>query len=130
MTILKLFGFAVLSCLIAVVLRAYKQELCIPFILSAGVILLLCAIESLNGVFLTIRDAFTRFGIENSYLQIAVKIIVIAYLVQFASNMCKDAGEGALAGKVEMTGRVLIFSAAAPVILGILEVLSRFMKAL
>ncbi len=130
MTILKLFGFAVLSCLIAAVLRAYKKELCIPFVLGAGAILLLCALETLMNVFGDVKAAFDRFGVNTAYMQIALKIIVIAYLIQFASSMCRDAGESALAGKVELAGRVLIFTAAAPVILGILDLVTELISAL
>ena len=53
-------------------------------------------------------------------------MIGVAYLIQFASNICKDAGENALSGKVELVGRVLILSVSVPVILDILDILARF----
>ncbi len=130
MTIIKLFGVSVIGCVIAVMLRAYKPELCIPFVLTVGTVLLVSALEMLTGVFGDINAAFEGFGIDSSYMRIAIKVIVIAYLIQFASSMCRDAGESALAGKVELAGRVLVFSAAAPVILGILDLLTAFARPL
>jgi len=126
MTVLKLFGFAALCCAAAAILRAYKPELCAPFVLAAGTILFLSAMELLTDVFATLKEAFARFGVEMAYVGVALKIIVIAYLVQFASGMCRDAGESALSAKVEMAGRMLILSASAPVILGILDLVGAF----
>ncbi|MDO5110914.1 MAG: SpoIIIAC/SpoIIIAD family protein [Clostridia bacterium] len=126
MTVVKLLGIALLACVAAVILRAYKQELVVPFVVAAGGVLLLSALETLTGIFSTLRTAFERYGIDVRYMGVAIKVIGIAYLIQFASNICKDAGESALSGKVELVGRVLILSVSVPVILDILDILSRF----
>ncbi len=126
MTVVKLLGIALLSCAAAVILRAYKPELVIPFVIAAGCVLLLSAMEALTGIFSALRAILDRFGIDTRYMEVAVKVIGVAYLVQFASNICKDAGESALSGRVEMAGRVLILSVSVPVILDILDMLARF----
>ncbi len=45
----------------------------------------------------------------------------IAYLAQLASQTCMDAGESALAAKVELGGRIMILALAAPVAFKILD---------
>lgn len=129
MTVFKLLGISMLACSMALILRAYRPELMVPFLLGAGAALLLMALSLFTDVIETIRGAFARLGIDMQYVQVALKVIGIAYLVQFASNICRDAGESALAGKVEMVGRILILSVSVPVILGILEILQRFAGA-
>ncbi|MDD4076001.1 MAG: SpoIIIAC/SpoIIIAD family protein [Eubacteriales bacterium] len=126
MTVVKLLGVALLSCAAAVILRAYKPELVIPFVIAAGCVLLLSVLEALTGIFSDLRAALARYGIDARYMGVAIRVIGIAYLIQFASNICKDAGENALSGKVEMVGRVLILSVSIPVILDILDILARF----
>lgn len=126
MTVVKLLGVALLSCAAAVILRAYKPELVISFVIAAGCVLLLSVLEALTGIFSDLRAALARYGIDARYMGVAIRVIGIAYLIQFASNICKDAGENALSGKVEMVGRVLILSVSIPVILDILDILARF----
>ena len=55
-----------------------------------------------------------RYGIPTAYVGVLVKIIGIAYLVQFGAQVCKDAGESAIATRVEMGGRILILSMTLP----------------
>ena len=43
-----------------------------------------------------------------------VKIIGMAYLVQFGAEICRDAGESAIGSRVELGGRVLILSLTLP----------------
>ena len=55
------------------------------------------------------------------YFSIVLKVIGIAYLTQFGSQLCADAGESAIAAKIELAGKVLMMTAAAPVLTGLLE---------
>ena len=130
MELMKLLAFSALSCCMAAILRAYKPEIMVPFVLAAGTVLLLSVLDALTHSFAVLKTAFQSYGLNTGYVGIAVKVIAIAYMVQFAANMCRDVNESALAGKVEMAGRVLILSSAVPVVLSILETLGEFTKAL
>ena len=55
-------------------------------------------------------------------------VIGVAYLAQFASDLCRDAGEGAVAGKVELAGRVLILALCLPVFAAILELIGSILS--
>ena len=45
---------------------------------------------------------------------LVVKVIGISYITQTASDICRDCGENALASKMEICGRIMLFSAAMP----------------
>jgi len=57
-----------------------------------------------------------RAGLESRYLAIVIKIIGVAYLCQFAAELCRDVGEGAIAGKIELAGKVMILTLSMPII--------------
>ena len=57
---------------------------------------------------------------ENPQLAV-LKVIGIAYLTQFGAQLCADAGEGTVAAKIELAGKILMMTAAAPVLIGLLE---------
>lgn len=121
-----MLAFATAACCMATLIRSYKPELSIPFLLSAGTIIIISLLDDIGATFSAINGAFEDYGLNTEYLKVAVKVIAIAYLIQFSADMCRDANESALAAKVEMAGRVLILSSAVPVILGILDVLGDF----
>ena len=51
-----------------------------------------------------------------------LKITGIAYLSQFGMQICADAGEGAIAAKIELAGKILIMTVSAPILLAVLDV--------
>ena len=68
-----------------------------------------------------------RAGIGEMYLIILLKIIGISYLVEFGAQVCRDAGEGAIASKVELAGKVMILVMAVPIIAFALDTILRLM---
>ncbi len=55
------------------------------------------------------------------YIETILKIIGIAYIAEFASQITKDAGQGALASKIELGGKVLILAMAVPILTVLIE---------
>ena len=50
-----------------------------------------------------------------------IKITGIAILTEFASSVCKDSGETAIASKVDMGGKIIIIAMSIPIIASLLE---------
>ena len=59
--------------------------------------------------------------VEFRYLDVALKIIGVSYLARFAAQICRDAGEGAIAIKVEMAAKVVILALSLPVIRALIQ---------
>jgi stage III sporulation protein AD len=55
------------------------------------------------------------------YVETILKIIGIAYIAEFAAHITRDAGQGAIAAKVELAGKILILAMAVPIITVIIE---------
>ena len=45
----------------------------------------------------------------------------IAYLMEFAIQLCKDCGEGNIASKLEFGGKIIVMSMSFPILLSIVE---------
>jgi len=56
-----------------------------------------------------------------AYIGLVVRIIGIAYVSEFGAQICADAGETAIASKVELAGKVLIMTVSAPVVVALLD---------
>ncbi|MCE5234569.1 MAG: stage III sporulation protein AD [Clostridiaceae bacterium] len=130
MTIFKIVGLALAALTAVLLLRAYRPELAVQAAVAAGVVLLLIAVTELSGVMAMIDAIVAKYGLSSEHIKVVLKVIGIAYLAQFAAQTCRDAGEGAIASKVELVGRVLIVTVAVPVVFSILDVLGTLLNAL
>ncbi len=60
---------------------------------------------------------------EEMYISIIFKIIGIAYISEFASAICNDVGESAVATKVELAGKMMILVISSPIIFTLFEMI-------
>ena len=58
---------------------------------------------------------------------IILKVIGVAYICEFVSSVCKDAGESAVASKVEAGGKIIIVYLALPILTSLLDLLANFL---
>lgn len=56
----------------------------------------------------TLETLKNYIALKDSYLSILLKIIGITYIADFSSNVCKDAGYSAIAGQIEIFGKISI----------------------
>ena len=74
-----------------------------------------------TGVSETLNRICGEYGVPIALLETALKILGIAYLTEFGVNVSKDAGQAAIAGTLELGGRILILSCALPSVVTLLE---------
>lgn len=129
MTAFKLAGIAFLVVSAAVVLRAYRPEMALQLSVAASLFILAYALSDIAAIRAAVDGVAGNFGLGAEQLKLVFKVIGISYVVQFAAEACRDAGESAIASKVELAGRVLIVAAALPALLAILGLLSGLLQA-
>jgi stage III sporulation protein AD len=121
--ILQLVGIGLTATVLIAVLRPKAPQFAMLIGMVAGIILLLNVVESMESVIQTLSDLATAAKVDHSFLATVLKIIGIAYIVEFAAQVARDAQEGALAGKIELAGKVGIVILALPIITGVIETL-------
>ncbi|MBQ3573357.1 MAG: stage III sporulation protein AD [Clostridia bacterium] len=128
MLIFKIVGIGVTGALLSLLLKQYKPEIAIAVpILAAAFIITMCA-PYLKSVLAMFEDIANGAGIELSHMRIVIKITGTAYICQFAADICKDAGENAIAGKIELGGKIVIITLSVPVIYNLLELVNNIIN--
>ena len=87
----------------------------------AGVLILVLAIQKLTGIINLLQSLANKTYINKSFLSILLKITGIAFITEFAVSICSDAGEKALASKIEIGSKVIIIAMSIPIITSLLE---------
>lgn len=114
MNIIGIAGIAICAAVIAATLRRYHQEYAILVSIAAGIVILMSLLSSISPAIRQISTLLSTAGLESDYAVILFKTIGICFLAQFAADSCRDAGENALAAKVELAGKLSIVVLALP----------------
>lgn len=107
-------GILLCGTLLALVLRTRRPELAMCLSLAAGGVVLLLLLSQLTPLLAAMRRMGQAGGMADTHVAVVLKAAGICLLTQLTADTCRDAGEAALAGKAELTGRVLLLLLAVP----------------
>lgn len=127
MDIWQIVGLALIVTVIGVVLRQFRPEIALQLTILAGVAIFLLILGKIKIIIELLQNLADQASISSYYLLIVLKIVGIAYVSEFGAQICRDAGEGALASKVEIAAKVTVLILAIPIITAILESLIRLL---
>ena len=117
-----LAAFGLTGTFLTLVLKKENPQFALLTALATGVLLFLQICSPLGELLDLLQDMAEQAGVAEGYFGIVLKVIGIAYLSKFASQLCADAGEGAVAAKIELAGKVLIMAVSIPVLTEVLHV--------
>ena len=121
MEILKIAAVALTGLMLATLLKSVNKEISIYIILATVIIIFLAVIERLEEVFAFIQTIYDKVPYGKTFFPVILKVLAVSYITDFTAQLCRDAGESAVAYKVEMAGKVIIFCLAIPVLSAILK---------
>ncbi|MCI6188787.1 MAG: stage III sporulation protein AD [Clostridium sp.] len=121
MDILKIIGFIFIALFLYLLFKDKRGDLAILVLLCSGVMVFIYSIGQINEIITFLKSIAEKAGIDGLYLGVILKIIGIAYLASFCSEICKDAGAGTLASKVEFSGKLFILILAIPILMAVLN---------
>lgn len=123
MTIFQVIAIAVVGAVLAVTLKNYKPEFAIGVSFITGMLLLFISADGVKGVFDEFEYVADKSGIDIQYFQLVIKVIGIAYITQFAAEICKDSGQNGIASKLETAGKIFVMVLTMPIINNFFELI-------
>ena len=121
MDIIKIIGVGLIALIIIIIVKQYRPEFTMYVSVAAGIIILLLVMDKLSAIINLLTNLANRTSINNEFIFLLIKITGIAILTEFASSVCKDSGEPAIASKVDMGGKIIIIAMSIPIIASLLE---------
>lgn len=128
MEIWQVAALGLVAGLFAVLLRSKRPEMALQLALAAGALIFLLVLSRVSSVIDVLQDLAVRAKVNGFYLITILRVIGVAYIAEFAGQVLRDAGEGAIASKVEMAGKVLVLVLAMPILVAILESVSNLLS--
>ena len=125
--LVKIAFLGIAGVLLAVQFKGVKPEYATYIGLAISIIIFCFSmrqVESITSQFARITDYLN--GAEG-YLSILLKVIGITYICEFSSGICKDAGYQAVAGQIEVLGKLTVMFAGLPILFAVIEQIQSFL---
>jgi len=119
--IIQIVGLGLITTFLALVVKEQKPIFAFLLTVFAGVVIFIFLIDQIYLIVTMLQKIAVNANINMVYVQTILKIIGIAYIVEFGAQIAKDAGQGAIASKIELAGKVFILVMAIPIITAIIE---------
>jgi len=129
MEIIQIVGLGLSAVILLVVLRGQSPQIAFLLSLLVGVFIFIFLLDRITLVIAMLEKLSVQAGVEMIFLQTILKIIGIAYIAEFAAQIAKDSGEGAIASKIELAGKILILVLALPIVQRVVETVINLLPA-
>lgn len=113
--------------LLAIQFKGQKSEYGIYIALAASVLIFGMGIGKIEIILAALEEIQGYIQIKEAYISLLIKIVGITYVAEFASELCKDAGYGAVAGQIEVVGKLTILTISMPVLMALLRTINGFL---
>lgn len=127
MDIIKIIGIGLISLIIIIILKQYKPEFVIYVSLIAGALILFMILDKLSGIVNLLSSLSNKAGINSEFIGILLKITGVAFLTEYATSICNDSGESAIATKIDMGGKIIIIAMSIPIITSLIEIILKIL---
>lgn len=126
--VFQVTALCLVGALLAVVVRRGSPELALLLTLAAVAAVLLALAEPVRELMAFLTEVGERSGVSEELFVPLYKTVGIALVVKVGGELCRDAGESALAAVVETAGAICALLAALPLLWAVLSLLLELME--
>lgn len=127
MGITQIVGLALMVTVFLLILRQEKPVMAVLLSITFSILVFIMMMDKMGAIVNVMKELTRRAGINYFFMTTILKILGVAYLGEFAAVLCQDAGEQAVAKKVEFAAKIMIAVMALPIMAAILESLLELM---
>ncbi len=124
MDIIKVIGFGIFATILCVILKEERKEFALLIAIIAGISILIFTMTKMSQVLDMLYNLTEKSGINSDFLVILLKVIGIAYIVEFGKNICIDSGQSAIATKLEIAGKVSVVVISLPIFSSLISLIT------
>jgi len=127
MGIFQIVTTGVLCAILAIIIKKQSPEIALLITIASSVLIFLMILPMLAEAIGVLTNIGVLLDGGLQYVSLALRVIGVAYMAELGASVCADAGETAIAAKIDLGGRVVIMVMALPVIADIVGSVVRIM---
>ena len=121
MDIIKIALIGIVGVMLEVSLKGYKSEYGIYIGFAVCLLILTYSVNYFTGILTGMESLQSYLGESFEYLSVLFKAVGAAYVCEFCSGICRDAGYLGIAGQIETMGKMYILLIGMPVLFALME---------
>ena len=125
--IFKVIGLALITTVSVIIVKQIKPEIAVFVGLAGCIIVFLYIINLLEQVFDLFNYILDATNIDGEMFGILLKIVGVGYITEISANICADSGNNAIASKVQLAGKLVIFVLAIPIITSLVQMITELL---
>ncbi|NCU16788.1 stage III sporulation protein AD [Bacillus sp. P1(2020)] len=126
---LQIIGIGLVATFLALILKEQKANIAFLLVVFTSCVIFLYLIDQIYMIIQMIERIAINANVNSVYVETILKIIGIAYIVEFSSQITKDAGQGSIASKIEMAGKIVILAMAVPILTILIEMIIKMIPS-
>lgn len=124
MDMTKLIGIGVSGAVAAIILKEYKPAFAVIIGIITSAVIFFFSLTEISYIFDVIDTISQHLSLDNIHIKTVIRIIGVSYLTCFGSEICRDAGQNAIAQKIDFAGKVIIIATSIPILISVLNLLT------
>ena len=128
MEITALIVLCIITALLALSLRGQRPEFAMLLSLGCGAFVLLNLLGQMKGILSGLERVMAGLSGQSDLTGIILKALGICIVAELGSQCCRDAGEAAIAAKVELAAKTALVLMCMPVFTQLLETAGELLR--
>ncbi|MBE5852338.1 MAG: stage III sporulation protein AD [Lachnospiraceae bacterium] len=124
--IVKIGIIGILAVVFGIFFKNVKQEYTLYIGIAGALLIAIIAISYLIRVLNGVEALQAYIEKSGQYLKMLLKMVGITYICEFTSSICKDAGYQAMAGQIDVFGKICVIMVGFPIVQALFELLGKF----
>jgi stage III sporulation protein AD len=109
--------------MVAMAMKQGRAEFATFVSFTGSILIAWIAIRLLGGIIGSFERLEQLVAVDMEYLALLMKMIGVTYVSEFASAICRDAGYSAVAGQIELVGKLTILTIGMPIVMALFELM-------
>ena len=124
MNIIMICGAAIVTAVLAVMLRSQSPHSAMLLSVAAGSIIILSLLKNLPDTISGIHSILSDSGINTADIAILLKVMGICFVTEFTCDCVTEAGLLSLSTNISFAGKILVLIASLPLFQNIITVIT------
>lgn len=121
MEMTALIALCIITALLALTLRGQRPEFAMLLSLGCGIFVLLALMGQMKEIITGLEKIMSGLSKQSDLTAIILKALGICIVAELGSQCCRDAGEAAIAAKVELVAKAALVLMSMPVFTSLME---------
>ena len=116
-----LIALCIITALLALTLRGQRPEFAMLLSLGCGIFVLLALMGQMKEIITGLEKTMSGLSEQSDLTAIILKALGICIVAELGSQCCRDAGEAAIAAKVELVAKAALVLMSMPIFTSLME---------